>query len=113
MRTPDAKRLANEEGCGRAAARGAPARGRYCVFIREEPDSLVDGPVEMDGEVLHGLPSHSPRPIKFKVRLDSGSETIAFTRGRRLLRRKLISGDRVRVRLAPNSSRGLIVRRLT
>jgi hypothetical protein len=48
---------------------------------------VVDSPVEVDGEVLHGVPSWAERPGKFKVRLESGSETIAFTRGRRLFRR--------------------------
>jgi translation initiation factor IF-1 len=73
---------------------------------------VVGSTVEMDGEVLHGLPSWAERPMKFKVRLESGTETIAFTRGRRLFRRKLSSGDGVRVRLDPeNPSRGVIVRR--
>jgi len=58
---------------------------------------VVDSPVEMDGEVLHGVPSCGERPGKFKVRLDSGSDTIAFTRGRRLFRRKLTSGDRIAI----------------
>jgi hypothetical protein len=42
---------------------------------------VVGSSVEMDGEVLHGLPSWAERPMKSKVRLESGTETIAFTRG--------------------------------
>jgi translation initiation factor IF-1 len=67
--------------------------------------------VEIGGEILHGLPSYNPRPMKFKVKLDSGRETIGFTKRRRWFRRKLSPGDRVRVRLADELTRGVIVRR--
>jgi len=61
-----------------------------------------------EGEVLEALPS-----LKFKVRLEDGSEILAYLAGRlRLFRIRILPGDKVQVEMSPyDSTKGRIVYR--
>lgn len=65
--------------------------------------------LELEGEIVESL-----RNRMFRVRLDNGHETLAYTAGRmRRYRIRMLLGDRVRVELSPyDLTRGRIVYRL-
>jgi translation initiation factor IF-1 len=64
--------------------------------------------VELDGEVVEAL-----RNGQFRVMLDNGHETLAYTAGKmRRFRIRILPGDRIKVELSPyDLSRGRIVYR--
>jgi len=64
--------------------------------------------IEVDGEVIEAF-----RNGMYKVELDNGHETLAYTAGKmRRYRIKILLGDRVRVELSPyDLDRGRIVYR--
>jgi translation initiation factor IF-1 len=64
--------------------------------------------VELDGEVVEAL-----RNGQFRVTLDNGHETLAYTAGKmRRFRIRILPGDRIKVELSPyDLSRGRIVYR--
>jgi len=66
------------------------------------------GEVVMQGEVLETLPS-----LKFKVRLEDGSEILAYLAGKlRKFRIRILAGDKVSVEMSPyDKTRGRIVYR--
>lgn len=60
------------------------------------------------GEVLEALPS-----LKFKVRLEDGSEVLAYLAGKlRMFRIRILPGDRVNVAMSPyDTTKGRIIYR--
>ena len=64
--------------------------------------------VVMQGEVVETLPS-----LKFRVRLEDGSEVLAYLAGRlRKFRIRILAGDKVSVEMSPyDKTRGRIVYR--
>ena len=64
--------------------------------------------VELDGEVVEAL-----RNGQFRVQLDNGHETLAYTAGKmRRFRIRILPGDRIKVELSPyDLTRGRIVYR--
>jgi translation initiation factor IF-1 len=64
--------------------------------------------IEMEGEVIEAL-----RNRMFRILLDNGHETLAYTAGRmRRYRIKVFLGDRVKVEISPyDLTRGRIVYR--
>jgi translation initiation factor IF-1 len=64
--------------------------------------------VELDGEVVEAL-----RNGQFRVMLDNGPETLAYTAGKmRRFRIRILPGDRIKVELSPyDLTRGRIVYR--
>lgn len=62
----------------------------------------------VEGIVLEALPS-----LMFKVKLNTGEETLAYLAGKmRLNYIKVLPGDRVLLELGPDKKRGRIIRRL-
>jgi translation initiation factor IF-1 len=66
--------------------------------------------LEVEGEVLEAL-----RSQMFRVRLDSGHETLGYMAGKmKRYRIRIFPGDRVRIELSPyDLTRGRIVYRLS
>ena len=64
--------------------------------------------IELQGEVTETLPS-----LKFRVRLEDGSEILAYLAGRlRKFRIRILAGDKVTVEMSPyDKTRGRIVYR--
>ena len=64
--------------------------------------------LELDGEVMEAFPSGM-----FRVQLENGFDTLAYTSGKmRRYRIRMLPGDRVRVELSPyDLTRGRIVYR--
>jgi translation initiation factor IF-1 len=60
------------------------------------------------GEVLEALPS-----LKFKVKLEDGSEVLAYLAGKlRMFKIRILPGDKVQVEMSPyDATRGRIVYR--
>lgn len=67
-----------------------------------------EGEVLMQGEVLETLPS-----LKFRVRLEDGSEVLAYLAGKlRKFKIRILAGDKVSVQMSPyDKTRGRIVYR--
>ncbi|MBI5306485.1 translation initiation factor IF-1 [Candidatus Wolfebacteria bacterium] len=62
----------------------------------------------VEGIIIEALPS-----LMFKVKLNTGEETLAYLAGKmRLHYIKVLPGDRVLLELSPDKGRGRIVRRL-
>ena len=72
-------------------------------MVKEIPDEL-----KKVGEVVEALPS-----LKFKVRLEDGSELIAYLAGKMAIHRiRILPGDKVTVETTPyDATRGRIIYR--
>ena len=75
---------------------------------REAPIPAKEEKIEMEGEVVEAL-----RNRMFRIALDNGHETLAYTAGKmRRYRIRIFLGDRVKVELSPyDLTRGRIVYR--
>jgi translation initiation factor IF-1 len=75
-------------------------RGRACVVgaaLSEETSLAKEDLIEFEGTVLELLPD-----ARFRVRLDNGHETLAYSSGRMKKNRiRILAGDRVTVEMTP------------
>jgi translation initiation factor IF-1 len=88
------------------APRASSARGTSTG--RKEPVATKEEKIELEGEVVEAF-----RSGMYKVALDNGHETLAYTAGKmRRYRIRINPGDRIKVELSPyDLSRGRIVYR--